>query len=393
MRKLFIFVISLCLVALYAPSQASSESILARMLRAVPLAELRGNDTVSYIDYAALQKALPNSVRPLSLQEFRELRDADSRAFLWYSNGLGATSVADFSMELADPQVVGFDFYNVDQMLIGIVGQSAARLYIGRFDLAAVQAAFRARQYSARERDGLIVLCGDPDCDADLARRERPEQSVVGNPFDGGRGRREPVALGEGVILSSPDMPIFESMIEAYNGALLSLVQNADVRALLTALESEGSVVQAVFFSADRFEVAEGGIPRYGMAALIHMLQPDGAQPNYIALVYADEKDAQAAAAALPERVEQQEVTSELITDIPQPFFESLAEREGDIAPIRIVNLASRYVLLLPFESPAPQGIPQGAAVSIERPAPLLVFRLLYDALFSGDLGFLAVTR
>ncbi|PJF31730.1 MAG: hypothetical protein CUN51_01965 [Candidatus Thermofonsia Clade 1 bacterium] len=149
--------------------------------------------------------------------------------------------------------------------------------------------------------------------------------------------------------------------------------------------------MQAIFFSADRLEAAERGIPRYGLAALIHLLQPNGAQLNYIALVYADEDSAQAAAAALPERVERQEVTSESITDISQPFLESLAERRGNVAPIRIVNSESRCVLFLPFESPAPQDVLQ--AVQTERPAPLLVFRLLYDALFSGDLGFLAVTR
>ncbi|MDW8298711.1 MAG: hypothetical protein RML95_05185 [Anaerolineae bacterium] len=397
MRKLLFLITSLCLLAAHMPSQAQDEPSLVRMVRAVPFAELSGDAIIGYIDYAALQEALPNSVRPMSLQEFQELREANSSASEWYHNGLSATSVGQFDLQFADPQTVGFDFYSVDRVLLFAAEQTAGRLYAGRFERAAVRSAFLARAYSVRERDSLLVLCGDPACDAELARRENPAERNSGNPFGGSFGRREPVALGEGVILSSPDMATFEAMITAYNGGAPSLLQNDAMRALLTVLNVEGTAVQALFFSADRLGTAEQGIPRYELAALIHLLQPDGTQPNYIALVYTDENDAKAAAAALPERMAQHQVKSQLITETPRPFLESLAERKGSLAPVRLValdrfaQLEVRYALLVPFESPAPRDIPQN--VTAERPAPLLVFRLLSDALFEGDLGFLAVSR
>ena len=50
------------------------------------LRELVRSNMVSYLDYAALQKALPNSVRPFNMQNFNMLSGTPPVA--WYRAGL-----------------------------------------------------------------------------------------------------------------------------------------------------------------------------------------------------------------------------------------------------------------------------------------------------------------
>ncbi|MCS6871565.1 MAG: hypothetical protein NZ571_08915 [Anaerolineae bacterium] len=396
MRKVLLLAIALCLLTAHVPSQAQDEPILVRMVRAVPFAELSGNTTVSYIDYAALQRALPNSVRPLSFEDFKML--SGTAPVAWYLAGLYNTAAGDANLTQARlegmREAVGFDLFSLDQVLSFGVPPSDGRLYVGRLNAQAVESAFLARAYTKVERDGLTVFCGDPNCDPALARRVDTQNIRQSDPFGGQLGRREPVALAQNAILSSPDMRVFDGMIVAYNSGTPSLAQNAFVQALLQALSAEGDVVQAIFF--DSYVIGpvspnETGIPPYSMAALVHVLAADGEQPVFIALVYASEREAQAAAAGLPERIQRYQSVA-----TRRPFLDLLTLSNGSLAPARLVQSANvPVVLLLPIRSPAPTGIPaeREANVGYRPTGALTVFRTLARALLVGDLGFLAVAR
>jgi hypothetical protein len=272
-------------------------------------------------------------------------------------------------------QSVGFDYYTVDQALSFAARPNTGRLYTGKFDQAAVQRAFLARDYARLERDDLIVLCGDPECSAD---RMSASDADPANPFGGAFRSRHPLALAEDLIFSASSMPIFEAMIAAYEDGSPSLLQNDAMRALLDALNAEGTVVQAIFFR-DVPSLTPRSAP-YALGAIVHVLRENGDQPNYIALVYDAQRDAQAIAADLSERVRRAE-----------KFTARIRQSGGSFGAVQIVQAESDapYVLLLPINSRAPRGIPQGA---IATPAPLAVFGNLAFSLQNLDLDFLATS-
>ena len=271
---------------------------------------------------------------------------------------------------------------------------SDGRLYTGRFDAQAVEAAFLARDYTKLERDGLSVFCGDPACGRTLALRMDPSNRRVGDPFGGNLGRREPIALAPNLIMNSPDMRVFDAMVTAYNGGSPSFTQNADVRALLAVLTAEGTIVQANFlnpYSIGPSQRDDAGIAPYSLAALVHVLREDGTQPVYIALTYAEESAAQAASAVLATRL--QGYQSALAR---RPFAELLAERGGTLAAIQIVQPeeSASYVLLLPISSAPPTGIPaERDVIGYRPPDSMRIYRLFVNALYQRDLGFLAVSQ
>jgi hypothetical protein len=379
MRKFLLCAVGVCLMLFGAPLQAQETPILARLMRLVPFEQLSGNDLLSYVDYAALQKALPDSERPASFEDWRARRDTPS--VQWYVEGLRFTVPSDSNLLSASlygeqmRQSVGFDYYTVDQALSFAARPNTGRLYTGKFDQAAVQRAFLARDYARLERDDLIVLCGDPECSAD---RMSASDADPANPFGGAFRSRHPLALAEDLIFSASSMPIFEAMIAAYEDGSPSLLQNDAMRALLDALNAEGTVVQAIFFR-DVPSLTPRSAP-YALGAIVHVLRENGDQPNYIALVYDAQRDAQAIAADLSERVRRAE-----------KFTARIRQSGGSFGAVQIVQAESDapYVLLLPINSRAPRGIPQGA---IATPAPLAVFGNLAFSLQNFDLDFLATS-
>ncbi len=268
------------------------------------------------------------------------------------------------------------------------------RLYTGRFDAQAVEAAFLARDYTKLERDGVSVFCGDSACDPSLALRTDVSNRRVGDPFGGNFGRREPIALAPNLIMNATDMRVFNGMVTAYNGGSPSLTQNADVRALLSALTAEGTIVQANFLNPYAIEPVQRddeGIAPYSLAALVHVLREDGTQPVYIALNYVEESFAQAASEVLAARI--QGYQSALAR---RPFVKLLAERGGRLEAVQIVQpeAGAPYVLLLPISSVPPTGIPaKRDAMGYRPPDAIMIYHLLMSALYQRDLGFLAVSQ
>jgi len=384
-RKFLLCAVGVCLLLFGAPLQAQETPILARLMRLVPFerfssAELtNGVDLITYIDHVALQKALPNSERPASFEDLQARRETPS--VRWYMQGLRFPESTDSNLLNAAiygeqmRKSVGFDYYTVDQALSFAARSNTGRLYTGKFDQAAVQRAFLARDYARLERDDLIVLCGDPECSAD---RMSASDADPANPFGGAFRSRHPLALAEDLIFSASSMPIFEAMIAAYEDGSPSLLQNDAMRALLDALNAEGTVVQAIFFR-DVPSLTPRSAP-YALGAIVHVLRENGDQPNYIALVYDAQRDAQAIAADLSERVRRAE-----------KFTARIRQSGGSFGAVQIVQAESDapYVLLLPINSRAPRGIPQGA---IATPAPLAVFGNLAFSLQNFDLDFLATS-
>jgi hypothetical protein len=288
---------------------------------------------------------------------------------------------------------VGFDFFSIDQVMTFGNAPSNGRLYTGRFGTQAVEAAFLARDYTKFERGGVNVFCGDPACDPALALRVNVLDRRVGDPFGGSLGRREPIALAPNLIMNSPDMRVFDAMVAAYNSGSPSLAQNADVRALLTVLTAEGAIVQANFLNPYSIGPSQGddaGIAPYSLAALVHVLREDGAQPVYIALTYAEESAAQAAGEVLATRIQAYQSMAR------RPFADLLAARGGTLAAIQIIQPeeGASYVLLLPISSAPPTGIPaERNNFGYRSPDAMMIYSLFVDALYRRDLGFLAVSQ
>jgi len=387
MRKFLLCVIGVCLLLLSAPLQAQETPILERLMRLVPFEQFSsveltdGVDLITYIDHVALQRALPGSERPASFEDLRARREMPS--VRWYIEGLRFPESTDSNLlgaALYGERMrgsVGFDYYTVDQALSFAARPNTGRLYTGKFDQAAVQRAFLARDYARFERGDLIVLCNDPECSAD---RLSASDADPANPFGGALRSRHPLALAEDLIFSASSMPIFEAMIAVYEDGSPSLLQNDAVRALLNALNAEGTVVQAIFFRDVPSLTNAPRIAPHALGAIAHVLRENGDQPNYIALVYDAQRDAQAIAADLSARVRRAE-----------KFTARIRQSGGDFGAIQIVQAESDapYVLLMPINSQAPRGIPQG---TIATPAPIAVFGNLAFSLQNFDLDFLATS-
>jgi hypothetical protein len=133
------------------------------------------------------------------------------------------------------PQTVGFDFFQTAQAVEIGTPPSAGQILIGDFDTAMIRAAYALRGYTAEREDELgTLLCPSAGCEE--GARQNLREINPGNPFGGHLGRSEPIFVGDGVLLNSPDDTLVDAMADAYAGSAPSLADAPEFQAIANML-------------------------------------------------------------------------------------------------------------------------------------------------------------
>lgn len=206
---------------------------------------------VSWIDLAALVESREGAARPASFEALLALRDAkDPAARLWVAALSGAASGSRqlvpfvFPRAAEWPRMVGFDFMDVRSGLTFGQPPGDGLVLQGQFDPEQIGAALSARDFTSTDAGPFILWCGSDGCDKGM------ELDVVGrdpaDPFGGDMGRRQPLAVAEGTLLSSADIDTVDAMLATTLDAGRSLADDGSYVAVAEALADEGRLIQAI---------------------------------------------------------------------------------------------------------------------------------------------------
>lgn len=339
MRRILLSIILLLLIIV--PLQAQDDSgdseethPLLEMLALVPDTENSRTDFLYYLDMTALEQASRIAISPPNMMIY-DLLPSESR--LSYMATLrriaGGNGIEIFNADWeAMPEVVGFDFFNINQLIAFGQPPGIGTIYGGNFDYDSIGEAHAARDYTEETINGFTAWCGPSGCDAgleiDFEARNR------GNAFDPMLGRRPTVLLLPGYLASSPDLVVVEGIARAANGDAVSIADAINYRTLAEAITApEGELIQVnflgfdplsfdidltVFETREDYEAAEdlpmrpvildewfdyGEMPAFNLMALADR-QIDETQVAMVALLYTNEADAQAAADELAARLQ-----------------------------------------------------------------------------------------
>jgi hypothetical protein len=322
---------SLCLIILVASliistlpanaqpvnAQASASSPLQAMLKLVPDSPDTHNFTLSpsYVDYNAILAAA-GVKKPISsaalLAMSRDEQDLFYRALMRVTAGSGANYLRQYLTDM--PQLVGFDWFDVNQDMTVGAPPKILKIYGANYDPAKVGAALSARGFEKQEIQGVTVWSHGEDNAISLKDRE------PGDPFGGELGLAARIALFPGYIANTRAWPLMNDVISAYKGGRKSLADAPDYRTMVDAIMAQkGQLLQAMFISpndmnalpempigtpkAPRVDLSSyKDLPAYTMAAFTDH-QDGELQVHTIAALYSDEKTATQAADELRNRL------------------------------------------------------------------------------------------
>ncbi|MFO7322924.1 MAG: hypothetical protein DIU68_014430 [Chloroflexota bacterium] len=427
MKRAFILcslLMALVLAALPSGAQdaQSDEHVLLQMLSMIPDTPVafEGIPLVSYIDYRALEQARPGVPTYENWNEWRASQDSkeDSGA-LWVVNSFrinnGPQLFRYLTMGNETPELVGFDLFDVDHALTFGAPPSAGNVLAGEFDAEAIERAFVARDYDASEQDDVLLLRrsdGREGTTTDLRNRN------PANPLGGDLGRQEPVAVGDGFILNSPDDELWEAMVAAYQGEQRALLDRPSIAAAAEAITQQDMLlVQAAFLDPSDVVVASfdpaillemtpgaeldasmltpqavrnyGTLPLYTMSVLAD-LQDGEDQVALVALVYDSEDEARQAA---------EEMTTRLALfrnehrDMPEPLMDTVEGARTDEPDVFFSEATGKYVALASVRYPMPDNARE--KMETGEPGPFKLSGVLYrdwiNALYARAFDVLAV--
>jgi hypothetical protein len=328
MRSGTVFALLLILLVLLTPALADEEPDeepaahpLAGMLALVPQTAVASSPMeIAYVDYHTLEAAA-GIERPGAID-----RD-DEDAMVWLFALRRLATGPTFMQYLVShgpetPEAVGFDWLAVDRAILFGMPPTGSLILSGDpaalTDVDAIGAAFAARGYESEKIDDAILWrhAERDGLEIDLVNRN------PANPFGGDLGRREPLALLPGFLLSSPSDESVRAMLAAAGDPSSSLAARPDFAAIAEALGQDESLIQALFYSprdlglmpGDPFAALEeeglpdptagyGALPPYTLAALADLHDADGNDVHIIALTYLDADRAASAAAELADRL------------------------------------------------------------------------------------------
>lgn len=401
MKKQFIaIVLALCLtLPLVALAQEGESSPLLDMLALVPDSPSVRGSIVSYVDYRAVESTRPGAAQPKSWAEWNALEASDDPSGdLWMAAFMGVTSgPSNFLAYLTQfdemPQVVGFDWFDIDRALTYGDPPAMGTVLAGDFDVDSIISAYEAREFEKSELNGLPLLCSVSGCDDGL--RLDLTNTNPANPFGGQFGRREPLLIAPGYLMDSPDYEQVKAMANALEGDQDSLADAPDYRAAAEIAATNGTLVQiqfvssalisAPFASDDATQVAEEAdmLPLYQLAAFAHRVEGDY-QIAEIILIYGSETDAQDAAATLQDRISHYTSMA-----IQKSLLEILEEREITLEQPRVLQDSDtgNWATVIDFTSPVPGQEPNETDNQIAQSG--LNYRLLMNMLYQRDLAWL----
>ncbi|MCA9903394.1 MAG: hypothetical protein KC547_06025 [Anaerolineae bacterium] len=389
LSRLWLIVLILLTFAspIWAQDSASDTPALLDMLALVPDSPSAREYLVSYVNYRAVEAARPGALQADTWADWEAARQADDAAFdPWMAAFQGISSGPIEMLQLlfvADnwPQVIGFDFFEIDQALEYGQPPSMVQVLQGDFNAEAIVSAYEAREFSVEARGDLTLLCGGDGCDNGMAlNMDRLDQT---NPFGGRFGRQEPLLIAPGHLVDSADIAQVDQHIALLEGEAASLADDAQFQAAARVAAREGLLIQVQFANAALLGI-EGdngaSIPAYDLLVLADAAT-ESEQVVSVGLVYASAADAQAAAEALPARIESYQ---SIVRD--QPFLDILAERNAaytvEVFEDETSGAAVAVVVL--------RGPLAGAeAVDGRLPSSSQIFRLLVQMLYQRDLGWM----
>ena len=207
---------------------------------------------MSWIDYAALIDSREGAARPASFEALLALLDArDPTARLWMAalNGANSGSGRLLSSLLRGaaewPRIVGFDFTDVRSELAFGQPPGDGVVLQGQFDPERIGAALSTRDFTSNDAGPFTLWCGSDGCDKGM------ELDVAGrdpdDPFGGELGRRQPLAVAEGTIISSAAIDTVDAMLATNLDGEPSLADDGSYAAVAAAIAGEGRLVQAMF--------------------------------------------------------------------------------------------------------------------------------------------------
>lgn len=312
------------------------------------------------------------------------------------------------------PQVMGFDFFDIDAVLTYGQPPEQVQVFMGEFDTDQIDAAVTANGYIREDLGDLPYWCSEEGCDAgqrsDLINRN------PANFFGGDLGRRFPfVQLGDQLVASAAQRRV-EAAAAVYSDEGGSLADdprfltavNAMYGAFTNGDEDEAPLLrEAYFIPADiltggldplafnrmtpeqiealkeRLETGdENPLPIYRLAVLTDFGSTSH-QFAQIVLIYASEADAQAATEIIPQRLETMESLAS-----GQPLLDRFADRDMELlAPLVYEDeVTGQYAAVLTFQYPAASDELEDGRVARTG----LGYTLLVNMLMTRDLYWLA---
>jgi hypothetical protein len=394
-----VMVLAFCLMLPFmALAQDDASSPLLDMLALVPDNPQARGGILSYVDYRAVESTRPGAAQPQSWAEWNALQEAqDPSAGLWMAAFFGVSSgppnfISYLSQFGPMPQLVGFDWFDINRALIYGEPPSTGTVLAGDFDVDAIVAAYQRRGFEQSELNGLPLLCSPTGCDDGL--RLDLQNVDPANPFGGQFGRKEPLLIAPGYLMDSPDYEQVQAMADAYRDDEDSLADAPDFRAAAGIASANGTLVQiqfvnfallsVPFFSDNPDEIAKeaGVLPLYQLAAFAHRVEGED-QIAEIILIYGNEANAQDAAVTLQDRISKYTSMA-----IQQPLVDILEERGITLVEPQVVQDedTGKWATVIAFTSPVP-GPEQNESDQLVQSG--LNYRLLINMLYQRDLAWL----
>lgn len=414
-----------------AQEDAPAEIPLLDMLSLVPNTLQSRVSEMYFNDRVAIVNAYEGALMPEDWAEFEGLNpdneDPNDPRFgevVWWriylnnsSSQLGRNITAGDEME----QVTGFDFFEVERELFYGTPPSTGVILEGGFDLESVREAYSALGLVEWSTEGAELWCPEAGCDTGLETNF--DNLNRANPFGGDLGRRQPMVLGDGYLMSSADNTVVDAHIQTVNGSTPSLADVPEYAAGVEAMSSIGTLIQAMILDGEILLSVQqdsslvsnvvAGVPIEQIRALIReqledfqelpvyslmMLGDTATEDQHIgmvALVYGDAETAELAGDVIQNRLTNYESLR-----YARAMADILAERYLTVET-SVVESGDLAVLLVQLVTPkaTPEEIIAITDVSrdhgdLERTFPGAAYRLLVDAVISRDMGWLStVTR
>lgn len=343
---------------------------LIAMLAHVPAT----NAWVAYADYRAIWSVNAPVLRVTSARDLR----VPALAEPWFyrswrvADSLLARGSSPETL-LAVPDTVGFDFFDIHQVMQFNTPPNNGVAVSGAFDPDAVIRAYLNRGYEQVEVSGVMALCPAGDCSGGILIDLQGIEP--GNIFDY-LGRKPPLLLlDDGTLISAPAEGTLNRVASVAGGRFPALLDSPDHQAIAAALTDPelfpGALLQAHFLPPDLFSVIDlshathatddgddewlsllpgaripndyGSLPPHFRVAIADY-EDSQRQKAVIALVYTDQEMAQIAA---------EEVARRLATFAPRdlpPFVEQIDGAQID--PPVIYETPDRVVALISVSYP-----------------------------------------
>lgn len=372
-------------------------------------------DLIGFSDFRAQAATRSGAQDYDSWEDFQAAREAEDPAARLLLNSWGMSGLPNIMNYLHSagsdiPEMVGFDFFDIDAAMSFGRPPNQVHLYQGDFNARLINAALTSNGYTAKRLDGFSYWCAEAGCDT--GSRVNPAEIQPANLFGGDLGRRFPVALLDSYIAASPNDANVETIAEVYQNPEDSLAANPIYQTAVSAMydtlpptaDSDQPLLrQAYFIPAHHVMVSDPtamaaltspeeveklreqlesmettSIPLYQLAAF-----SDFGNSSYqyaqVVLVYGLKADAEVAVEIIPKRIGS--MTS-LVTR--QPLAQMFEDRGAELLTPVVYHDedAGRYAAVFTFRYPAASEEPDEIGFV---PSSGMVYRLLTDALMRRD--------